>query len=148
MSKRKNNSNDNKTVPTGLLELAKIARKRTEEIERKTFVDRGWWYPSGPTLSRLAGYCAIGSKILYNLAQEAKWTKVVAVQGKYDEEDHCWVEYKGWILDVTATQFNIKHKVYVLKKNRDRGASMYQKWYNGLKLNGWPKDQIPATYGL
>ena len=33
---------------------------------------------------------------------------------------HCWVEFEGKIIDITATQFGIKDKVFITDKNDSR----------------------------
>lgn len=38
---------------------------------------------------------------------------------------HCWVEYYGYVVDITATQFGSNQKVYVAKANKSYKA--YQK---------------------
>jgi len=65
--------------------------------------------------------------------------------------DHCWVEYDGFVFDITATQFRETAKVFVVKI----GSSEYRKLFWPLHTNTsavremkhrWPKEQSPFTY--
>jgi hypothetical protein len=42
------------------------------------------------------------------------------------EGSHCWVVYKGFIIDPTATQFGVKPLVYVLKVDGRRAKELYK----------------------
>jgi len=56
----------------------------------------------------LEGYCAVASWTLYRcLEATAKYDNPWSFTlGEYDEIAHCWVSGNGFIIDITATQFD------------------------------------------
>lgn len=82
-----------------LLRIAKIARKDIEALNL-SLGDR----------MKMTGYCGIGSRWLQSLAASngIKVDFVVGrfVSGRYNSQ-HCWIEYRGIIIDITASQFNL-----------------------------------------
>ena len=101
--------------------------------------------------------CAVGSYCFMLAAR-----KYLKIKMAFKASDgHCWLEYNNKIYDVTATQFGIKEKVFVLPKDKvpnlknsllrnqykDANADMV-KDINHLGPFGWPKEQKPITYKL
>lgn len=134
-------------VPKRLLEIAKKARRLTERFQKKN-----------PEIGSedLECYCAIGSKILYELAKKEGY-RVSFVEGNFsnnkytawdrDIPNHCWVEYKKVILDITATQFGIQEKVYIVERENDKRykvISTGRKAFSGMKE--WPQEQNPLCH--
>jgi len=97
--------------------------------------------------------CAVASD---TLQKELRKSGIYAkfIEGKwFDDKDdewgsaHCWLEWKGYVIDITATQFDIIRKV-ILTKNT--GNSFYYGKGKGKEmssrsnLRGWPKEQKPS----
>ncbi len=98
-----------------LFTIAEKARLATEKFANQRS------YIGSPTT--LMCYCAIGSKILQLMAKKADY-KVTFIQGVYatyrkdveyteDNINHCWIEYKNAVIDITATQFGFQQDVFV-----------------------------------
>ncbi len=111
-------------VPNTVIKLAIKARQLTEKFAEQ--------YPAIGDPYNLQCYCAIGSKIFQSLAKKAG-IDILFVQGRFlrcadDYEllketklrshhiNHCWNLYKNHIIDVTATQFGFKDKVFIQDK--------------------------------
>jgi len=98
----------------------------------------------------LCGLCAISSLALKN-GLEKKGFKSKALMGKFLDEkgitDHCWVEDESSIFDITATQFNIPDKVFVIDKKSEEAY-----WYQDgevitefSQFDQWPETQKPKN---
>lgn len=104
-------------IPDELINIANEARLLTEKFASKIP------YPGDP--GDLQGYCAIGSTILMHLAIKNKY-RLFYVLGNYSRDlkqrnatycyNHCWNEWEEFIIDITATQFNVAEKVSILSK--------------------------------
>lgn len=108
----------NKKLPKGLVNIATKARSLAEKFAKNnSFIG---------DKRTLQCYCAISSKIFYKMARRAKY-KVNIIQGNFGKDyypdnynniNHCWIEYGNYIIDITATQFGIKDKIYIIEKNK------------------------------
>lgn len=76
--------------------LARVARGHCEAVVRAE-------KPQRYSPEKLAGLCGTASFHLFRLASRFK-IKPTFVDGRV----HCWIEYKGRVFDITATQFG-KH---------------------------------------
>jgi hypothetical protein len=87
--------------------------------------------------------CSIVSKELFERLKQYKYKCQLAYNYK-----HCFVLYRGYILDLTATQFGDYPEIYITRKfkfpfhhiqkifNTSKALTNYQ------KRNGWPINQI------
>lgn len=67
----------------------------------------------------LCGACGLASYTLYNkLTQLDIESSLIFGYFKKETNSHCWVEIDDYIIDITATQFGVKHGVYVLPKSK------------------------------
>lgn len=68
-----------------------------------------------PSCSTLEGFCGLAS---YRLLKMANYNKLYPTMcyGLYDSICHAWIEYCGYIVDLTATQFGIWERIYVIEK--------------------------------
>lgn len=93
--------------------------------------------------ANLGGYCGIASyciRVWYQF-------KPIINYGYFDikSNPHCWVTINGHIIDITATQFDIKEKIIFDKK--EKWSHLYyrtrtMKSYYDFRL--WPEYQIPS----
>lgn len=98
-----------------LVELGKTVRNQIEDLNpRVRFHDL--MYPLNATL---AGACGLASVHLVNMAQK-NGLNPTFIQGNfmrdnYYPDGHCWVEYYGCVVDLTATQFSpYYNKIHVV----------------------------------
>lgn len=95
--------------------------------------------------------CAVASYRLAKALQE-KGLPAVLVQGLFFRPqndwglDHCWVEIAGQILDVTATQFNVKEKVLIVPATDPRFRPIHRGDAALKDLTEWPSEQQPWNY--
>lgn len=62
----------------------------------------------------LSGYCMLASRFFIRIARKNGFQPVL-VKGEFDEEgNHCWTEWHGKLIDLTATQYDFTEKVLVL----------------------------------
>ena len=100
------------TNPT-VEDIAKLVRKAGE-----TVAQRGVMGVRDTYTARLGGWCYICSRVLVSLLRR-NGHKATLVLGEYFGNCHCWVELPdGKILDVTATQFGVKRKIYTPSKKK------------------------------
>ena len=135
-----------KTIPKRLFKIAKKARALTEKFAKK-HPDIG--YPED-----LSCYCAIGSRILHLLAEKNGY-ELEFIQGYFGDVfdsdrkltsssiNHCWLEYKGHVVDITATQFGIQAPVHVVSR---RNTDQYHPVLNHTKFDANWDDQSPTRY--
>lgn len=69
----------------------------------------------------LACMCAVASFALHT-ALKRNGIKTRVAYGQFDGMDHCWIEYRDLIIDITATQFGMS-RIHVVNKHN----AMYQK---------------------
>lgn len=103
-----------------LITLAKFARKRIEILSR---------VENGPP--HLQGYCGIAARYLELLAARENispdfivghFRSFNRILNEYNwRSGHCWIEYEGYIIDTTATQF----RNVITKVNRDFSKKVY-----------------------
>lgn len=128
--------------------IANVARNEMEAFAR---VHGGSFEPD-----TLETQCGISSYFLIELAKKFNY-KLTLVEGvafseygpPYVEDmcNHCWVEYKDYIIDITATQFNLElPKVHITKINDNdyHKLNINEKVYNSYYY--WPEQQVPNTY--
>jgi len=108
-----------------LITLARTARKKIEALSQ---------VESGP--AHLQGYCGIAARYIELLASKESISPdlVVGHFRSYNRilneycwrAGHCWIEYDGYIIDLTATQFrnvitkidrDFSKKVYISRNN-------------------------------
>jgi len=102
----------------------------------------------------LGGMCATASFALRKYLKK-KGIEVEVISGDYklrdqwfDRECHCWVEYRGYIIDITATQFGINEAVHITS-NREKYYRLRKvpkmsrlKWCKGQQPNREVVDKI------
>jgi len=92
--------------------------------------------------------CAIASFCIHKLLQ-FKGIDSEFVFGKYHGEesrwgsDHCWLEWRGYVIDVTATQFEHVPKVIVRRDNENRWC-VKRVLDDTYKWRGWDRAQVPC----
>ena len=133
---------DRENIKNQKVEIARALREKIDgfvEIEHGNFCNFS---------QNLCGLCAISSFTLKKVL-DRKGIKAKAFIGKFVDDvgktDHCWVEDNRFIFDITATQFGIPEKVYVIDKKSEK-ASSYQGGKmikNANQFNGWPETQRP-----
>ena len=91
------------TLCNEMMQLIIHARRSVERLADE-------YHDWGPNL---AGYCGIASRFLINLGKRNGIHNMRLVCGTFDDNTHCWVEYDGFCLDITITQFNgFQNKAY------------------------------------
>ncbi len=104
-----------------IIELATKAREWAVEQE-----NIGWIY--GP---RLKGLCAITTARLFTMLQEAGIKAVIVTNRK-----HCFLTTNGYLVDVTATQFDgVTEEVVVRKVASLKSTSVPYYWQPQFRLN-------------
>lgn len=98
--------------------------------------------------------CAISSYFLKLLGKRFGYNLTlvqgVAFERPYSHTDndinHCWIEYKDHIIDLTATQFNKKlKKVHVVNKKNENYLPL-RKSCSKDSFKDWPEDQSPFEF--
>lgn len=75
----------------------------------------------------LTGYCGIASRFFISLAERNHIYNMRLVCGTFMDMTHCWVEYNGFCIDITISQFNsFQHKKYKICR---LGAPFYTNHY-------------------
>lgn len=105
----------------------------------------------------LEGGCAVGSYFLLREMKKKLGLDATFIAGPC----HAWIEYDGYIYDVTASQFDIPEKVFILEKSKVSsivGGFLYsQAAYNAPECDRetidyvnewWPTAQRPIQYKL
>jgi hypothetical protein len=128
--------------------LARKARKFTEQFAKE--------HPDIGNPSDLNCYCAIGSWILFSLAEREGYSPKF-VEGTYlfsnlrlmDELNHCWVEVDGIVCDITATQFGFSRKIMIRRRNNLKHFRAVNKYCADNMASDFLKDwgdQNPELY--
>lgn len=130
--------------------LEKIFQATREQLEE---------YSGCPELSC---FCAIASYVLVEVAAIFKYN-LNLVEGiafddvpyvDYDDEEynpedlvnHVWVEYKGTIIDITATQFGIGDKIHIVDNtNEEYYPVRYNYDAKDSLQHHWPQEQTPYS---
>ena len=95
-----------------ILEIARTVRLAAEQVR------------TIPT--DLEGACASASYVLWKHLRKQGYDADF-IMGSYHGFNHCWVEIEDRILDITATQFGVRKKVYT----RVLSAAIYQEELRG-----------------
>jgi len=107
---------------------------------------------SGNVDDDLSTYCAISSYVLmkigYSFGYKFRLAEGVAFELGWHptEEDinHCWLEIGDDIVDITATQFGRKEKVYIVRGTNE-SYKKFKSDEDALKsLRKWPSEQSPV----
>jgi hypothetical protein len=94
----------------------------------------------------LACACCIASYMLWKALKKLGEDPDL-VFGYYEDSEHCWVELKGKVIDLTATQFDLTHEVYITSYNKNTGYQPEKCNRSVLdELHKWPEDQSPDTF--
>jgi len=96
--------------------ILEVASKVRYEIEKFAIKNRNIGNPV-----TLCCYCAIASYCLNQTLKKFKFDSSFILGSFYDnnnktENDHCWVLINNSIIDITATQFKIKKRIYVVNE--------------------------------
>jgi len=122
--------------------------KRIRKVLAREIADEDYIYAAD-----LMGACAVASTALHRVLRNRGHNSILVV-GREEPigergRAHCWVELGEYIIDITATQFQIKHPVYIVKKDKYSFARDYtyqvigRKAYEELKKWGM---QSPFRY--
>ena len=105
-------------------ETKTTARKVRNFIEANDHLFQDWRRGPG-----LGGMCGISSMILSGqLNQKYIWNEVVwgdFKQKEWGNSGHVWVRTKDYIVDITATQFGKRNRVYVVKVGNKQYVNEY-----------------------
>ena len=116
--------------------LIKVAKRARRDLEVLNLL-------SGGNLN-MTGYCGVGSRWLQRLAHK-KGIDIDFIVGKYNDHivssDHCWVQYNGYIIDITATQFGFVDRIIVLKDNDFRYTCRLKNIKAIVAMKNWPHSQ-------
>lgn len=117
----------------------------------------------------LSCMCAIASRALAEYLSETagyqqvtvRWGKFFLVGKNKPQGDHCWVEFCGHVLDLTATQFSTmatQPHVILTKAEAIKTGYRFHKsmvWqadklslFEALISCSWPTDQVPTTQAI
>lgn len=100
------------------IEFVRRSRKAVE-ILADNYHEGGFWG------SGLTGYCGIASRFLVNLAKKYD-IKMQLVVGLFNGMTHCWVEYDGFCIDLTISQFkSFNTKKFSICKINDQFYNRY-----------------------
>lgn len=123
--------------------IAKVARKAIERFA-KDHDDIG-------RIRDLECYCAIGSYFLCMVARKFGYHLTLIEGVAYDQSspndtNHCWVQYQGKVIDITATQFGYTSKVRIVNiANKDYTVVRANNNARQSLRAGWD-DQSPYNY--
>lgn len=115
-------------------EVLKIAKEVRLWCEEKA---KQWNFPSC-----LTGLCAIGSAKLHESLKNAGFSSMIGYNS-----NHCFVIYKDFVLDVTATQFGEKSPVMIAPRKQWRFHKEERLFSNIIDLKhfqqqtGWVESQ-------
>ena len=123
--------------------IAKNVRKQCELYAFSVYAYQFDFYKQ----KDLQGMCLTASFAL-NKALTLNNIKSQVIQGFFNGQSHVWIEIDNKIIDITATQFNINRKIYILDKN-DLDAIMYQRTHiikniKDINCSEWHKRQRPT----
>lgn len=138
-------------------QLRKIATASRREMEKFSREHSEYNYDG------LACLCAISSYFLAMVGRQFGYHLTLVEGLAFDEyiEDllwddecceppdvnHCWVEYKGKIIDLTATQFDDSvRKVHIVDADSENYWPINRHNEARRRLKTWPDDQSPYYY--
>jgi len=87
--------------------------------------------------------CGIASFTLEELLRRRGF-KAKIIVGLYTGCYHCWVEWRGWIIDITATQYGIKEGVHIVNSG-DGSYEFISSVHDDYDWDGWAFSQAPTT---
>lgn len=128
-----------KSQKSKIIEIAKEVRKQCEKYANSIQAYNSPYYRK----RNLFGMCAIASHVLTIALQKENIKGQVAFgffndSGPTNYRNHCWVETKKYIIDITATQFKYP-KVYIVKKNNSNYEKRRIIENPCIFLNHWKK---------
>lgn len=121
--------------PKELLEIAQNCRNIIVKKFKKSYT--------------LSGYCGLSSLFLQEIASKYGF-HLVYKEGNFGHQGHAWLEYKGHIVDITATQFlgPVKEFEILCPHKSDEFGRLYssskQQYPN--PQYGWCKSLKYSTY--
>lgn len=131
-------------IPDKALCIAKLVRQSVRELIPKWGVDGFIFHDN------LEGACAIASYTLWRA-----YAKFDIKSDLVENDDHCWVELQGYVVDLTATQFSLRKdfpKVFMTRAGKYCGHYNYSNplYRNSEALDqlihAWWKPQSPISY--
>lgn len=114
-----------------------LAQKVRQEVEIWTYGNRD------VDNQTLCGACAVASYAIYKVlkANGYKPKFILGIDWKRTRS-HAWVEIGGYVLDLTATQFSYKSKVFIIKKRHYKLCREFtdtsKQAYALARLKSWP----------
>jgi len=126
-----------------LKKVEEIAKKVREKVVKKYRRKFG---------NDLCGCCAIASGLLHTELLKNSITSKIAMVNLKSGGSHCFVIYKGYIVDVTASQFQ-QDDICIFNDRKHRNGNDWfwygrRRIYHSAKdlrksqLKDWPKEQI------
>jgi hypothetical protein len=119
-----------------LRELAAVVRGVVQDNIRRVSEQKNIDYTDFGCPHDLEGACGYASWGLWKVLPGS-----TLVLGAWDGCTHCWVEYREFIVDITATQFGAFKKVRIIPKN-----SRYAKAYSRDHFNSEAEEQLQDWY--
>lgn len=118
--------------------LKQYASKLRDDIYHLSFYDRD-----------LAGACAVASFFVHKKAIALGLNSILN-HGYYKEDFHCWVSIDNIIIDITATQFGIKRKIFITKSTNKNYKSIRKFISNKAPkyFDDWGTVQNPKHYKM
>lgn len=101
-----------------IMDLAAKFRDAIESMEEVEF-SKSSWFSNFPR-----GCCGDTSELLSKYFQQ-NGIKAKYVWGMYGRQSHAWLEYNGYIIDITAEQFSGVNQKVIVTKNKE--------WYSRFK---------------
>lgn len=92
----------------------------------------------------LESMCGIASYALKQALEGARLDSNL-VYGFYDGMGHCWLEYGDRIIDITATQFGVRRRVYVT--DYENAKYQFEKYMGSIaefEMDGWLEGSYPT----
>lgn len=92
--------------------------------------------------STLSCYCATASWLLWERLRKNE--NVHLHYGKYYGAEHCWISVGKMIIDITATQFGVNHKVYIVPISSYGYESLVIDYdaIESFNDSSWPYEQV------
>jgi len=93
--------------------------------------------------SNLGSMCGIASYALKE-ALDCAHIDVILIYGFYEETGHCWLEYRDVIIDITATQFGVRRKVFITHcLNKRYKFNKVMTDMEEFVIDGWIENSCP-----
>lgn len=100
----------------------------------------------------LSCWCGISSYFLVMVGRKFGYhlslVEGIAFNGGWDPDqpNHCWVEYQGKIIDITATQFADVNKIHIVEKDDQNYDCVRRNNAARKSLKCWLPEQSPYTH--